>query len=299
MDQTGVIPESPHRHVPAATPHPARACYRDDARPVAIAHRGGAGLAPENTMTAFARSYALGFRYLETDVRLTADGVCVLFHDAGTRRLTGVPGRLDRFTWAQLRRLSVFGVEPVARLEDLLQAFPDARLALDLKDPRAIGRIAALVRGFAAHERICLAGSADQWLADARAVIGSGVATAMGWQSTVRLVAAARLGHRPRGVIAAPYVHIPLRLHGVPVFWDRLVAMAADRGSAVVVWTVDEPTTMARLLDAGVHAVITDRPDLLREVLVARDAWRPGQPACGDVSRPAATSARLRQAGPR
>jgi glycerophosphoryl diester phosphodiesterase len=274
MDETGVIPENRHRHDPAA-PGPTRARYHDDAHPVAIAHRGGAGLAPENTIAAFAQSYALGLRYLETDVRLTADGVCVLFHDAGTRRLTGVPGRLDRFTWAELRRLTVFGVEPVARLEDLLQAFPDARLALDLKDPRAIGRIAALVRSLAAHERICLAGSADQWLADARAVLGPAVATAMGWQSTVRLVAAARSGYRPRGVVPAPYVHVPLRLHGVPVFLDRLVAMAAELGSRAVVWTVDDPATMTNLLDAGVHAIITDRPDLLREVLVARDAWRP------------------------
>jgi glycerophosphoryl diester phosphodiesterase len=65
-----------------------------------------------------------------------------------------------------------------------------------------------------------------------------------------------------------------LRLHGVPVFFDRLVPMAAQFGARVIVWTVDTPATMRQLLDAGVHGLITDRPDLLREVLVARRLWR-------------------------
>jgi glycerophosphoryl diester phosphodiesterase len=253
-------------------------CYASCSGPLAIAHRGGAGLAAENTMAAFAQAYALGLRYLETDVRLTADGVCVLFHDAGTGRLTGSPGRVRTLTWAQLHRRSVLGAGPVARLEELLAAFPDARLQIDLKDPRAIGRIAATVRGLGATDRVCLAGTADQWLADARAVLGRHLATAMGWQSTVRLVTAARLGLRPRGVVPAPFVHVPVRLQGVPVFFDRLVAIAAELGSRVVVWTVDDPAIMVRLLDAGVHGLITDRPDLLRETLIARGAWRPPVP---------------------
>jgi glycerophosphoryl diester phosphodiesterase len=250
-------------------------CYGDDPGPLPLAHRGGAGLAPENTMAAFAQAYALGFRYLETDIRVTADGVCALFHDAGTRRLTGLPGRFGTLSWAQVGRLRILGSEPVPRLEELLGAFPDARVSIDLKDPRALGRLAAAVRSLGAQDRVCLAGTADHWLAHARALLGGRLVTAMGWQSTSRLVAAARLGRRPRGVRPAPFVHVPLRLHGLPVFVDRLVPMAAELGCRVVVWTVNEPATMGRLLDAGVHGLITDRPDLLREVLVTRNAWRP------------------------
>ena len=279
MDQTEAVPTAPLRALlPDRLGAPRTPCYGDVCRPLAIAHRGGAGLAPENTMAAFGRSYALGLRYVETDVRMTADGTCVLVHDAGIRRVTGRSGRVDRLSWAQLSRAAVFGTEPVARLEDLLDAYPDTRITMDLKDPRAIGRIASIVRAFGAHDRICVAGTGDPWLADARAVLGHRVATAMGWQSTARLVTAARLGRRPYGVVPAPYVHVPLRLRGFPVFLDRLVTMADELGSRVIVWTVDEPAVMTRLLDAGVHGLITDRPDLLREVLVARDAWQPPVP---------------------
>lgn len=161
------------------------------------------------------------------------------------------------------------------RLEELLAAFPDARVAIDLKDPRALGRLAGAIRALGAQDRVCLAGTADHWLAHARAVLGSRLVTAMGWQSTCRLVTAARLGLRPSGVRPAPFVHVPLRLHGLPVFVDRLVPMAAELGSRIVVWTVNEPASMGQLLDAGVHGLVTDRPDLLREVLMTRNAWRP------------------------
>jgi glycerophosphoryl diester phosphodiesterase len=270
----------------AGDPPPHELRYGTGDGPLALAHRGGGGLAPENTMAAFTKSHALGFRYLETDVRQTADGVCALFHDAQTRRLTGRAGRLDSLPWAVVRRLRVQGREPVARLEELLTAFPDTQVALDVKDPQAIGRMAAIVRQLRARERVCFTGTADHWLAVVRAVVGPAATTAMGWQSTARLVASARLGVQPRRIARAPFVHVPLRLNGIPVYLDRVVAIADELGARVVVWTVNDPPTMARLLDAGVAGLVTDRPDLLREVLLARGSWhpRPGlarrAPAC-------------------
>jgi glycerophosphoryl diester phosphodiesterase len=73
----------------------------------------------------------------------------------------------------------------------------------------------------------------------------------------------------------APFAHVPIKLGRVPIFVERVVAMSHDLGVRVVVWTVDEPQVIRRLLDAGVDAIITDRPDVLREVLVSRDQWAP------------------------
>lgn len=251
----------------------ALSAYAGDGPPYAVAHRGGAALAPENTVAAFERAYALGLRYLETDVRVTSDGVCVAFHDAGLRRATGVGGRVADRSWQQVQRLRV-GDQPVPRLEELFEAFPDARFTIDLKDPRALRPLADVLRSCRAVDRVCLAGAADKWLAVARDWLGMGVATALGWESLTRLALAARTGRRPWGMPEAQFAHVPLRLGRVPIFADRLVELAHALRLGVIVWTVDDPTLMHRLLDAGVDGVITDRPDVLREVLVARDAWR-------------------------
>lgn len=262
------------------------ACYGDGVWPIAVAHRGGAGLAPENTLAAFARSYALGVRYLETDVRVTADGTCVTFHDADTHRLTGVRGPIASLSWTAVQRLRVLGRDPVPRLEEVLSTFPDARVALDLKDPRAIGPLVAAVRRCNAEDRICVAGSADRWLADVRAAFDGRVSTALGWESLVRLTTAAHLGLRPYDIVPAPFAHLPLRLGRIPVVTQRLIAMAHELGSRVLVWTVNTPHAMHRMLDAGADGIITDRPDVLREVLVTRGGWHP--PTTSSAAGPSA-----------
>jgi glycerophosphoryl diester phosphodiesterase len=245
--------------------------YVQAAGPYAIAHRGGAGLAPENTLAAFERSLGLGLRYLETDVRVTADGVPVLFHDPGLLRVTGVRGRLDEVGWRDLRAIRVAG-EPIPRLADALAAFPEARFTIDVKDPRALDPLVRAVRDAGAVRRVCLAGAADRVLADARDRLGPALRIALGWDSLTRLAVAARTGSRPWRIADAQFAHVPLKLGRLPVFADRLVAMAGDLGVRVFVWTVDDPARMHRLFDAGVDGVITDRPDLLREVLIRRGA---------------------------
>lgn len=100
--------------------------------------------------------------------------------------------------------------------------------------------------------------------------------TALGWRSLAVLVACAKAGVRPPlGVATGEFVHVPVSVGRVPLVAERLVQMAADLGVRVLAWTVDEPALMHRLLDLGVDGVITDRPDLLREVLVRRGQWRP------------------------
>ncbi len=248
--------------------------YLPTSWPLAIAHRGGAGLAPENTLAAFDSAYALGIRHLEIDVRITADGVLVAFHDNGTRRATGVRGRVADLDWPDLAERLVSG-QPVAPVEQLLYRYPDARWLIDLKDRRAIGPMAAMLRCSGALERACFCGCPDSWLADLRAVLGDGICTAMGRESTRRLLAAATFGTRPGAVVPAPFVHVPHRAWRAPGVAGRLVRLAGELGTRVVVWTVDDPGRMESVLDAGADGIITDRPDLLRDALVSRNLWAP------------------------
>jgi len=249
--------------------------YGEPLGPLAIAHRGGAALAPENTLAAFNGSSGLGFRYLETDVRVTRDGQLVCFHDATLDRVTGQRGRVRDHRLVDLRTALVGGTEPIPTLGDALDAFPQYSFTVDLKDEAAIEPLGRLLGHRADAQRVCVAGAWDGWLARLRS-IAPDIQTALGWRSLIRLISCSRVGAKPSPRIAtAPFAHVPIRLGSVPIFVERLVRHAHAIDVRVIVWTVDEPTSMHRLFDMGVDGIITDRPDQLRDVLVARDSWSP------------------------
>jgi glycerophosphoryl diester phosphodiesterase len=227
---------------------------------LAIAHRGGAGLAAENTLDAFERSYALGLRYLETDARVTADGICVAFHDGNLRRLRRRPDLVCETSSQEL------GAPTIA---DLLRAFPDAHFAIDVKDAEAVLPLARAISAANAAHRVCAAGAWDGWLAKLRADLGPALTTALGWRALATLLTSA-----PAKIIP-PWWHEPAQFAHVParLVSRRTIARAHALGLRVVAWTVNDPPFMHQLLDAGVDGIITDRPDLLREALIARDQW--------------------------
>lgn len=244
--------------------------YGDGTGVLAVAHRGGAALGLENTAAAFQLAVDLGYRYLETDVRATTDGVCIAFHDADLHRLTGVRGATAARTWAQVRDLRVLGRAPVPRLEDLLASWPEVHWMLDVKQPSALPSLVRAIRDCGAAERVCLSGTWDRWLDAARRDLGPSLRTALGWRSLGELLCSAG-GHRPQ----ASFAHVPLRLGGRRLPSRRLVRRAHARGLRLLVWGVDDAREAHRLLDDDVDGIITDRTDLLREVLIARGAWRP------------------------
>ncbi|MGJ9421845.1 glycerophosphodiester phosphodiesterase family protein [Aeromicrobium sp. CF3.5] len=252
--------------------------YRTLPGPLAIAHRGGAGLAAENTFEAFARSHALGIRYLETDVRLTRDGELVIFHDAQLRRATGREGRVGDHSLAELSAMTVLGSGRVISLREALTAFADTCFVIDVKEAAAVTPLADLLRELGAGHRVCAAASHGSWLRALSEATGPELSTALPWRHLVHLALRGPIGHGQ-----AAFAHLPLRLGRVPVFRDDLVARAHDAGIRVIVWTVDDPDTMHRLLDHGVDGIITDRPDVLREVLIARDQWHAPNPRLGVV----------------
>src|SRR5687768_1155869 len=140
-----------------------------------MAHRGGAIEHLENSMSAFEACVALGYRYIETDIRVTADGVLVVFHDGSLERVTDRTGRVAHLTWAELSKARIGGREPILRLEDLLGAWPDVRFNLDMKAPGVVAPLVRTLRRLKVHDRICLASFSDARLAAARRLFGSTV----------------------------------------------------------------------------------------------------------------------------
>jgi glycerophosphoryl diester phosphodiesterase len=240
-----------------------------------MAHRGGAIEHLENSMPAFEACVRLGYRYLETDVRVTADGELVAFHDGTLERVTDRTGRLDQMTWAEVEKARIGGREPLVRLEDLLTAWSDVRVNLDIKAPGVVAPLARLVRRLGCLDRICLGSFSDARVAAARRVLGPGVCTSLG----PRGVAALRLSsYSPRAAglvrMQAGCAQVPLQLGGRALVDERFVAAAHARGLQVHVWTVDTPEECTRMLDLGVDGVMTDRPAMLKELLEQRGQWR-------------------------
>lgn len=218
-------------------------------------------------MSAFERAVALGYVYLETDVRVTSDGVALAFHDGRLDRVTDARGRVDQLPWAQVRRARIAGREPIPQLSDLLAAWPHTRVNIDVKAEACIGPVIDAIRRTASIDRVCVAAFSDARVAAVRAILGPRLCTALGPAAALGL----RVGRTPRG--SAQCAQVPARI-GRRIFVDaRYVAAAHARGLQVHAWTVNERAEMIRLLDAGVDGVMTDAADVLRDVLVERGQW--------------------------
>jgi glycerophosphoryl diester phosphodiesterase len=253
-----------------------RYAFLDGPTPLAMAHRGGAIEHLENTMPAFQACVDLGYRYLETDVQITADGVLAVFHDPTLERVTDRRGRLDQLPWSEVAAARIGGREPILRLEDLLGAWPDVRFNLDIKAAGVLAPLVRAVRRLKVADRICLASFSDARLAAARRLFGPAVCTSLG----PRGVAALRLSsYSPRAAglvrIQAGCAQVPLQLGGRALVDERFIAAAHARDLQVHVWTVDTAEDCTTMLDLGVDGVMTDRPAMLRELLEKRGQWVP------------------------
>ncbi|HEV7188446.1 MAG TPA: glycerophosphodiester phosphodiesterase [Blastococcus sp.] len=252
----------------------ARYAFLDGPTPLAIAHRGGAIEHLENTMPAFEACVAQGYSYLETDVRVTADGVLVVFHDATLERVTDRTGRIENLPWSEVATARIGGREPILRLEDLLGAWPDVWFNLDIKAAGVLVPLVRTIRRLKLADRICLGSFSDARIAAARRLFGPAVCTALG----PRGVAALRLSsYSPRAAglvrIQAGCAQVPLQLGGRALVDERFLEAAHARDLQVHVWTVDTPEESTAMLDLGVDGLMTDRPAMLRDVLEKRGQW--------------------------
>ncbi len=262
--------------------------YLDGPRPLAMAHRGGATYPPnvgiENTLTAFRHAIELGFRYLETDVRATRDGVPVVVHDPTLRRLAARDDAVHDLTLAELRELRMAG-EPLPTLAEVLEAFPDARFNIDVKADAAVEPTVEAVRTAGAQDRVCLASFSTRRLQRLRRLAGPRVTTSCSsWEVALLRFSPLRplqaLGRR-RG---ATSVQVPWRTRGITVVTPGFVRRAHALGLQVHVWTVDDEASARALLALGVDGLITDRIDVIGVVL-DRMAGEPrrGDPGGGDA----------------
>ena len=251
--------------------------------PVAIAHRGGAEEAPENTIEAFGAAVALGYRYVETDAHVTRDGVVVAFHDPSLDGITDRTGAIADLGIAEVEAADAgFTFSPdggrshpfrgcgvrVPRLEALLVRWPHVRVNIDPKDDACVEPLVALLDRLDAWERVNIGSFSDRRLTRIRALSRGRACTSMGPRAVAVARAASLCGRMPPQ--GAQCVQVPIRARGVRIVTAGFVRAAHRAGLHVHVWTVNDPATMHELLELGVDGVMTDRPRVLREVLAER-----------------------------
>lgn len=246
---------------------------------LAMAHRGGAlhpdlvGL--ENTLHAFRHAASLGYRYLETDVHATRDGHLVAFHDAVLDRMTDRPGVVAQVLADDLARARIGGEHGVPAMAELMEELPECRFNIDLKAPGSVEPLVDLLDRTAGHDRVCVGSFSSRTLQEFRRRTGGRVATAATPREVAWFLAASWPGTR-RLVRRRQFavLQVPHRRGRVPLVTRSVVRRAHAAGIPVHVWTVDDPAEMDQLIDDGVDGLITDRTDLLKDLLIARGLWR-------------------------
>lgn len=246
--------------------------YLDHDGPIAMAHRGGAKhpdlIGYENSLHAFQHAVDLGYRYLETDLHATSDGVVIAFHDDKLDRVTDRTGVIAELPWSEVSQAKINGHEPIPRLDELLEHFPDTRFNLDIKAEGGLEPAAQVLRAANAIDRICVSSFSQSRVNRIRKLLGPRLCTGYG-ELEIVLIRFLPFALNARGAC----LQIPERYKSLHVLTPGLIKRAHSRGKQVHVWTVDDPDTMRRMLDDGVDGLITDRTDLLKDVLVERGQW--------------------------
>lgn len=262
---------------------PAHPYYQNVERPLVIAHQGGDGLWPGDTFYAFQHAADLGVDVLEMDIHITRDGVLVTMHDETVDRTTDGSGGIESLTLAELKQLDAgYDWSPdegqsfpyrgqgitVPTLEEIFQAFPGQRMTIEIKQTNAsMARpFCALIRKYDLQDRIVVASFHDERLEEFRAECPE-VATSSARSETTIFV----LLTKPfLGRLYSPPFHslqVPKKSSGITVMTAAFVRAAHERGLAVEPWTINDPEQMKLYIGWGVDGIITDRPDIMLEVL--------------------------------
>lgn len=227
--------------------------YADNPGPFILAHRGGAGEAPENTLEAFQYAVDSGSTYLETDVRLAGDGRLYLAHGSTS--------------WMPNQPLKLPSGQPPMTLEALIRAFPDCYFAIDPKHSLAVEPLAQLIVDMQMESRVCIGSSFDNRAAKVAELVekrgGKRPALALvGAPASLKLLlSAAGLPLTPR-YKDTQFIHIHKSL------LTRAAIDAAHRQSLkVIAWVVNDRQTMRKLLDWKVDGFMTDFPSVASEIV--------------------------------
>jgi glycerophosphoryl diester phosphodiesterase len=248
--------------------------------PLRFAHRGSRLLWPENTAEAFQGAVELGYRYIEMDVQITRDDVVVVFHDPTLERTTNGQGPVAEWSFAELRHLDAAwwfdggreyplrgsGVR-IRSLAEVFTMWPEVHFNIDIKGPCMEWAVADVIKRHHREHSTLVASFIDHRVAKFRRITRGEIAVSAGPSAAMAMWVASRVGRTVHRPVAA--YQLPFDYRTLPI--DKKYVDAIHRaGAQIHTWTVNDAAAMHRMLDLGVDGIVTDRPDILNDVLAGR-----------------------------
>lgn len=248
-----------------------------------IAHRGGRGLGPENTLYTFQRAVDLGVDVLEMDVHSTKDGHLVILHDDTLDRTTDGTGRVGDQTLFEIKKLDAAyrwsadngrtyplrnqGIQ-IPTLHEVFAAFPDTRMNLEIKDPRpqVIPALCGLIRDYQMSAKALVASFDAERLRRFRSLCPE-VATSAGTSEAIWFYLLQKVHLESFTSPKAQALQVPEKYGDMHVVARRFLEAAHARNMRVHVWTVNDADSMEHLLKLGVDGIMTDDPQRLLMIL--------------------------------
>ena len=236
-----------------------------------IAHRGGSLEKLENSLSAFHNAWALGYRYMETDMQASSDGVVYIFHDDLLDRVSNGTGLFCQHSSAQIDALRLNNGEPIPRLADVLEALPEAIFNIDIKRADGTKPLAAFLSSHPEAHRVVAASFVGKRLRALKAMVERSIPVTAVQNDIIRikLIGLGLPLARP-DVIA---VQVPVSYYGIKIVTPSFVKQCHDLGIKVHVWTIDDAAEMRWLIDLGVDGVMTDKPTLLKQICIDKGCW--------------------------
>ena len=222
-------------------------------------HRGHPG--PENTLQAFTSAWKDGITHFETDIHATLDGHLVLAHDPSILRLTLVDQQISTLTLRQLQEFPIDGQHPWCTLEELVTRFPDAHISIDIKSDDTLDPFITWMHG--RHAENFVVGSFSSKRVQSFRQAHPSVRTALTPLETLALVFGVDRFIKWEESKKL-YAMVPMKFKGIPICTPGFIRRCRSRDIYIFVWTINDLETARKLIDLGVHGVVTDTYSELR-----------------------------------
>ena len=227
---------------------------------VALSHRGNSNKHVENSFEAFKSVVDMGFEYIETDLRKTLDNEIVTFHDRDLKRLFNINLKVENLTFAEINKFFSAKNCKLLTLKEALINFPQTKFNIDLKSKEVIKETINIVKELKAFERVCFASfnssHTDEVLTDnPSAVVSMGMKDVAYFKFFNYLRKDSKI------------LQVPLNWKGINILNSKLIRKAKDKDLFVHVWTINDRESITKLMDMGVHGIVTDKPELIMEIM--------------------------------